>query len=146
MALALAVFAGCKKEKSTHEKLCGEWRLDNEQVALYVGFYWDNTFEEYMMGTDGQYELRCGKWQLDGNVLSGTYNDSEPWAYTYQLSFSGETLKMVSVEGEASENKYIRKEIPEAVKEHCKTVVKSVSAERSVSVEKSVSADVKGWF
>ena len=129
MTLALAVFAGCKKEESTHEKLCGEWTLDNEQIALYVGFYWNNTFEEYKMGADGQYELRCGKWQLTGNVISGTYNDSEPWGYTYQLSFSGETLKMVSVEGETFENKYVRKDIPEAVKDNCKVVVKSVNAE-----------------
>ena len=134
MTLALAVFAGCKKEESTHEKLCGEWTLDNEQIALYVGFYWNNTFEEYKMGADGQYELRCGKWQLNGNVISGTYNDSEPWGYTYQLSFSGETLKMVSVEGETFENKYVRKDIPEAVKDNCKVVVKSVNAES------------EGWF
>ena len=134
MALALAVFAGCKKEESTHEKLCGEWRLDNDQVALYVGFYWDNTFEEYMMGADGQFELRRGKWQLGGNTISGTYNDGESWAYTYQISFSGENLKMISVEGEQFEKNYVRKDIPDAVKENCKTVVKSVCAEQ------------KGWF
>ena len=134
MTLALAVFAGCKKEESTHEKLCGEWKLDNEQIALYVGFYWNNTFEEYKMGADGQYELRCGKWQLNGIVISGKYHDSEPWGYTYQLSFSGETLKMVSVEGETFENKYVRKDIPEAIKDNCKVVVKSVNAES------------EGWF
>ena len=134
MTLALAVFAGCKKEESTHEKLCGEWKLDNEQIALYVGFYWNNTFEEYKMGADGQYELLCGNWQLNGIVISGTYNDSEPWGYTYQLSFSGETLKMVSVEGETFENKYVRKDIPEAIKDNCKVVVKSVNAES------------EGWF
>ena len=86
--LGLLAFTGCKKEPFLAELLCGEWRGSELSVdaGIYIRFAADGTFELYQkMGTEG-FELRRGNWALAGDILSGTYNDGEPWAASYKAS------------------------------------------------------------
>lgn len=126
IALAVAVLTGCDKENkpaSLSDKLCSEWKLTSPDAAVYVSFASNKTFEEYQRLSGEKYELRRGSWSLNGNILSGKYNDGENWAYSYQVSIIDNTLTL-SAQGEV-ENVFVKCEIPDVLKEACTVIVKS---------------------
>lgn len=126
--------AACEKTSTTpeiplSESLCGEWRGNGLSVdaGIYIDFNSDGTFELYQKMASEGFELRRGRWTLDGDILSGTYNDLEAWASSYKASISGDSLTLV-VQGEGSEtNVYSRVEIPAYIRENCTVVVKSAA-------------------
>jgi len=125
--LVLAGLTGCKKEASLSEQLCGEWRGSelSADAGIYIDFNSDGTFELYQKLTDEGFELRRGTWKIAGNVLSGSYNDGEPWACQYKVTVSGGALTLVAQSEGSETNVYAKTEIPAYIKENCTVVVKS---------------------
>lgn len=127
---ALAAFAGCQKENSKEptleEKIQGEWRGSEISVdaAIYLSIKADGTFELYQRLASEEFELRRGTWTLEGDILSGAYNDGEPWAASYKVS-ADSTLTLVSQAEGAETSVYIRCTIPVEVMRNCTVVVKS---------------------
>ena len=95
-------------------------------VGIYISFASDGTFELYQKLSSEGFELRRGKWTLDGNVLSGTYNDGEAWAAAYTVTVTGDVLTMVSQNEGAETGVYQKCEIPGYIKESSSVIVKSL--------------------
>ena len=127
--LGLLTFTGCKKEPSLAELLCGEWRGSElaADAGIYVGFAADGTFELYQKLESEGFELRRGRWTLAGDLLSGTYNDGEPWAASYKASVNGDKLTLVSQEEGSETGIYSKCTIPDGIRTGCTVVVKSRS-------------------
>ena len=132
LAIAIAALTGCEKDPGNKEPdhtcvICGQWRGDviSAEVGIYIDFLCDGTFELYQKMGNGAFELRRGKWSLDNGSLSGTYNDNEAWATSYDASVSGETLTLVAKSDGNESNSYKKCEIPVGVKENCEVVVRS---------------------
>ena len=138
---ALMVIAACEGEGSQQEisPICGEWeslKIDNEG-KLYLSFEADGGFEIFQfMKTEG-YELYRGKWSVrpESNILSGTYNDGESWAYSYEFLICPDadsthvenpvdTLKLKATEDRSIENVFVSCHIPTVVRETADVVVK----------------------
>lgn len=129
---ALLVIAGCKKDKpvlTLSQKLCTEWRGSSLSVdaAIYIKFMSDGTFELYQKMASDEFELRRGTWTLDGDTLSGTYNDEQAWSTSYRISIDKDELTMVSLADGGETNIYTRTGIPAYIKENSTVVVKSMS-------------------
>lgn len=127
---ALVAFAGCQKENSKEptleQKIQGEWRGSEISVdaAIYLSIKADGTFELYQKLSSEGFELRRGTWTLEGDILSGTYNDGESWAASYKVS-AGSTLTLVSQAEGAETSVYIPCTIPDEIKSNCTVVVRS---------------------
>lgn len=135
--ITICTFIGltaCEKKSTTHEiplseSICGEWRGTGLSVdaGIYVDFNSDGTFELYQKLTDEEFELRRGTWKIAGNILSGSYNDGEPWACSYQATVSGNALTLVAQSEGSETNVYAKTEIPAYIKENCTIVVRSTA-------------------
>ena len=136
--IAVLALTGCKKEKqpTLKDNICGEWRGIEltADAGIYINIISNGTFELYQKLEGDRFELRRGQWSLEGDILSGIYNDQEPWATAYKVSVVGNTLTMVAQNGTDETNVYVKTAIPDGVKENCTTVVKSGSIE------------IKGWL
>ena len=130
LAIAIVALVGCEKEGDNDHTcvVCGQWRGDalSAEVGVYIDFLCNGTFELYQKMSNGAFELRRGKWNLEAGVLSGTYNDGEAWATSYDASVSGETLTLVAQSEGNETNRYKKCEIPTVVKENCEVVVRSL--------------------
>ena len=126
----LAALVGCQKENSKEpslrQKIQGEWRGSELSVdaAIYISIKADGTFELYQKLSSEGFELRWGTWKLEGDILSGAYNDGESWAAAYKVS-AGSTLTLVSQAEGGETSVYIPYAIPAEVKDNCTIVVKS---------------------
>ena len=133
IALTLLTVVGCEKPGPENkpltlgEKLCGEWRGNelSADAGIYISFMADGTFELYQMMDGETFELRKGRWSLEGDILSGIYNDSEEWAADYKIMIEGDTLTMISQNQGGETNTYGRCAIPAIIKENCIVIVKS---------------------
>ena len=127
MTLALAILTGCAKELTLAEKICGEWRGSglSADAGIYIRFSAGGTFELYQKMSGDSFELRRGKWSLDGDVLTGIYNDGEAWPRAYKVSVAGKHLTMEALEENGETNVYLKVTIPKIIKENCTVVVKS---------------------
>ena len=150
--IALITLTGSEKPKpapkplTLAEKLCGQWRGQEISVdaGIYIEFLSDGKFELYQKMNGELFELRRGTYTLDGDILSGVYNDQESWAFDYKISISDDVLTMCSLEKTAEDteadmtegentgteniietNTYIKTSIPETIKEGATVVVKS---------------------
>ncbi len=142
--MALTVLIGCQKpaptpepepepeEKKIAEQAVGEWHCVNEeeQADIYLSLAEDLKFELYQKITQGSYRLYRGTWSVDEeeDIISGQYNDGEPWAKDYLIVISedGKTMNLIAKETIGTRNyKYTRTEIPGDIKENCIVVVKS---------------------
>ena len=136
--IAVLALTGCKKEKqpTLKDNICGVWRGVEltADAGIYINIISNGTFELYQKLEGDRFELRRGKWSLEGDILSGIYNDQEPWATAYKVSVVGNTLTMVAQDGTDETNVYVKTDIPDGVKENCTIVVKSGSIE------------TKGWL
>ena len=132
--IAVLALTGCKKEDqpTLKDKICGEWRGVEltADAGIYISFSSNGTFELYQKLDSEGFELRRGQWNLDGDVISGTYNDQEAWATSYKVSVVGESLTLVAQYGTEETNVYVKTTIPDGVKENCSVVVKSYSSFR----------------
>ena len=136
--IAVLALTGCKKEKqpTLKDNICGVWRGVEltADAGIYINIISNGTFEHYQKLDGDRFELRRGQWSLEGDILSGIYNDQEPWATAYKVSVVGNTLTMVAQDGTDETNVYVKTDIPDGVKENCTIVVKSGSIE------------TKGWL
>ena len=126
---ALAVIS-CGKNSDTQtldQQLCNEWHSTSLtiQADIYLDFNSDNTFEMFQQIGQGAYRLYRGTWKLDGDILSGKYNDGESWAAKYKISVSSNVLKMIAENCDAEESVFASATIPAKVKENCVVEVKS---------------------
>ena len=130
----LALVASCgkneegkKPEIDLEEQLIGQWHSVSNalEADLYIDFQEGKTFELYQQIGEGAYRLYRGTWNLEGDLLTGKYNDGEDWAAAYKVAIEGDVLTMTSQNDAAETSTYKKSDIPSEVKERCETVVKS---------------------
>lgn len=130
----LALVASCgkneegkKPEIDLEEQLIGQWHSTSISVEgdIYIEFYQEKSFELYQQIGEGAYRLYRGTWNLEGDLLTGKYNDGEDWAAAYKVDIEGDVLTMTSQNDAAETSTYKKSDIPSEVKERCETVVKS---------------------
>lgn len=130
----LALVASCgkneegkKPEIDLEEQLIGQWHSTSISVEgdIYIEFYQEKSFELYQQIGEGAYRLYRGTWNLEGDLLTGKYNDGEDWAAAYKVVIEGDVLTMTSQNDAAETSTYKKSDIPSEVKERCETVVKS---------------------
>jgi hypothetical protein len=122
-AAAVLSFAACSNpEEEKMEIIAGEWHYTTTesgvQIDVYLGLYTDYTFDLYQKIGDGPHYLYKGKYEFDGQILSGTYSDYTPWANDYQVTRSGSSLTLTSVSAPDYSVTYVKESIPESVKTH----------------------------
>ena len=130
----LALVASCgkneegkKPEIDLEEQLIGQWHSTSISVEgdIYIEFYQEKSFELYQQIGEGAYRLYRGTWNLEGDLLTGKYNDGEDWAAAYKVAIEGDVLTMTSQNDAAETSTYKKSDIPSEVKERCETVDKS---------------------
>lgn len=109
------------------KKICGEWHSTSLPIAadIYLEISEDHTFELYQQIGEGRHRLYRGKWNLEGDRLTGKYNDGEEWAASYQADVSNKVLTLVSNNDAAEKSTFKKEEIPSEVRENCIMEVKS---------------------
>lgn len=130
---ALLLFISCtekdggKTELTLQQKLCGDWHSTSLAIDadIYISFAEDNTFELYQQIGEGAHRLYRGTWNLEGDILTGKYNDGEDWAAAYLITIEGNTLTLTSQNDAAETAVYEKEEIPVEIKKTCEVVVKS---------------------
>ena len=131
---ALMLIASCgkneegkKPEINLEEQIVGQWHSKSISVDgdIYIEFDQAKTFELYQQIGEGAYRLYRGTWNLEGDLLTGKYNDGEDWAAAYKVAIEGSNLTMTSNNDAAEKSIYTKSEIPAQVKDRCETVVKS---------------------
>lgn len=127
---AVLILASCGKDgkkKTTAEYLYGEWHSTSISVTgdVYISFTDDMKFEMFQKIGEGAYRLYRGSWNVEGDLLTGRYNDGEDWAAAYTVTVDDRSLTMISTNDVAEKSTYIRTEIPEDVRNSSETVVKS---------------------
>ena len=127
--IAVLALTGCKKENqpTLKDQIYGEWRGTEltADAGVYMKFNSNGTFELYQKLNSDRFELRRGQWQLDGDILSGTYNDQEAWSTAYKVSVAGNAMTLIAQDGTNETNVYVKTDIPDGIKENCELVVKS---------------------
>lgn len=129
MAVSCGEKNGGKTEELTLEqKLQNQWHSTSLAIDadIYMDFRSDNTFELYQQIGEGAHRLYRGTWNLEGDLLSGRYNDGEEWAAAYLITIEGNTLTLTSQNDAAETAVYEKEEIPVEIKETCEVVVKSI--------------------
>lgn len=131
--LAFALFgmtivcASCNTTEQTASLIEGEWHHNTELCDIYVSFASTGNFELFQKLGEGRHYLYCGTWSLEGDTLSGVYNDGTPWGSSYTVSFDGDnTMTLTATNGSSESNTYTRKAIPEEVRNESATQVRSV--------------------
>ena len=131
---ALMLIASCgkneegkKPEINLEEQIIGQWHSTSISVDgdIYIKFDQAKTFELYQQIGEGAYRLYRGTWNLEGDLLTGKYNDGEDWAAAYKIAIEGDTLTMTSNNDAAEKSTYTESEIPSEVNDRCETIVKS---------------------
>lgn len=130
---AVAILASCGEKAGTgkqtlEHKVCAEWHSTQLPISgdIYIDFNGDKTFELYQQIGEGAYRLYRGTWNLEGDLLTGKYNDGEDWACAYTVALEGNKLTLTSSNSAAEVSVYEKTSIPASVKESCETVVKSL--------------------
>ena len=118
---------GKKPEINLEEQIIGQWHSTSISVDgdIYIEFDQAKTFELYQQIGEGAYRLYRGTWNLEGDLLTGKYNDGEDWAAAYKIAIEGDTLTMTSNNDAAEKSTYTESEIPSEVNDRCETIVKS---------------------
>lgn len=115
MTLLLASVS-CKKAEQPDlaNSLVGSWELVDMEysksvqiggytVSVYLAFSSDGNFSMSQTLGSGSARTYSGTWDIDGNVLSGTYSDGKVWGASYEISFSEDRLTMVPVKEDSPE-------------------------------------------
>ena len=129
-AAAMFAFAACgDPEAEKLEKVLGEWHYtgveSGVQIDIYLGLYNDSTFDLYQKVGEGPHYLYKGKYNFDGQVLTGTYSDYTPWAHDYNVTKSNGSLTLTSVAAPDYSITFKKEAIPQSVRSHYMPVTKS---------------------
>ena len=128
---AILLMAACdqmgNKELTPEQKICGEWYSTDltDGGSLYLSLTENKTFELYQQISEGRHRLYRGSWQLEGDILTGQYNDGEDWGSAYQVTLNGDSMTLTSKDESALETIYKRTSIPENIKTGSVVIVKS---------------------
>ena len=129
---AVVALASCGEKAGTgkqtlEQKVCAEWHSTQLPISgdIYIDFNGDKTFELYQQIGEGAYRLYRGTWNLEGDLLTGKYNDGEDWAYSYQVALSGNTMTLTTLDESAQTSVFQRETIPAEVKDGSVVIVKS---------------------
>lgn len=116
-------------ELTAEQKLMGEWHSTTLAITadIYIDFNEDKTFELYQQIGEGAHRLYRGTWNLEGDLLTGRYNNGEDLAAAYQVDISEDMKKLtLTSQNDAAEvSVYEKAEIPEEIKQTCEVIVKS---------------------
>lgn len=122
--LAAIMAVGCSRE--TGVNITGEWKLvsvggvpvanlggEDDELSVYVSFG-GSSFETYQKKTGGERYIRySGTYAQDGDKVSGTYSDGQPWAASYSVAVKDGTLTMLAGNEECV---YASSSIPDKVR------------------------------
>ena len=110
------------------KRVCGEWHSTSLPIDadIYLSLSEDASFELYQQIGEGLYRLYRGEWNIENDILSGKYNDGEPWASSYQVEIVDGTLTLTSYNDAAEESAFRKEAIPAEVRDNCVVEVKSV--------------------
>ncbi|MBO5717189.1 MAG: lipocalin family protein [Alistipes sp.] len=122
--LAVVAFVGCKPGNGPEgdgKSLSGEWKLatwndTTPEFNVYIDFNADGTFEMYQQVWSLDYELFKGTYTIEGNVVSGVYDNGAAWACDYEYVLEEQTLTLHSRETVKSKSVYEKCTIPEQIK------------------------------
>ena len=122
---------GKQPELTLEQKLCTEWHstaMPLDGADIYLSFGEDNTFELYQKIVEGAYRLYRGTWSVEGNLLTGKYNDGEDWGASYNVTVKDDSMTLTSNNEAAQESTFDRCSIPEEVKDTPYVEVKGMPA------------------
>ena len=121
--------SSCSKTDANLEKISGEWYWNSTEAGVdmevYVAFHTDATFDLYQKVGEGPHYLYKGKYNFDGQVLTGTYSDYTPWAHDYNVTKSNGSLTLTSVAAPDYSITFKKEAIPQSVRIHYMPVTKS---------------------
>ena len=115
------------QELTPEQKICGEWCSTDLPTggSLYLSLTENNLFELYQQISEGRHRLYRGSWQLEGDVITGKYNDGEDWGATYTVTLGVNSMTLTSTDDSALKTVYQRASIPENIKTGSIVIVKS---------------------
>ena len=132
--LAAMTIVGCEPKAPNGEKgeLSGEWVLTSWNEAepefnVYVDFNPEGTFAIYQQVWSFDYECFTGTYTVNGDIVTGVYEDGSNWACGYKFAKSGDTLTMYSQEDQSVVSIYTKCEIPQSI-------IEEATATRSTEV------------
>lgn len=84
---------------------------------IYVSFNDNGTFDLYQRLYSPVYEHLTGSWTLNEGLLSGTYEDGEPWHADYNVLIRSTGNEMILTATYNADDKatYVRAEIPDEI-------------------------------
>lgn len=101
-----------------------QWRISSfcdeviKDFDIYVEFKADGTFEMYQRLYTLNYEYFSGTYNIEGDILTGSYDDGQNWkcGYKGEVSSNGMTLTLYSQEDVSTKSVFASTLIPEDVK------------------------------
>lgn len=131
LAAAVLMLVGCgghnKENPVKALDVTGEWVLTSittrsasiggTQVAVYINFTAEKTFELYQKIGEGRYTYFKGTYQLSGESLSGTYDNGKAWGSIYTVTVDGDQMTLTPSGGSETDN-YRKTSIPQSVKDN----------------------------
>lgn len=126
--IAASALTSCIKDNPTpgeepaqDNTITGTWHLASwtglTSADIYVSFNENGSFDLYQRLYSPIYEHLTGSWSLDGDILSGTYDDGIPWRtdYKVRINASGDMLTLVATDNAEDKATYNKAEIPEEI-------------------------------
>lgn len=105
------------------EHIVNEWKLAtwggaDAPFTVYIDFNEDGSYELFQQIYDLSFVKFSGKYNISGDIITGTYADGSNWKSGYKVGISGDgsTLTMYSQEDVSIEGVYQTTIIPEDVK------------------------------
>lgn len=121
---ALTCAVSCKKDDKKVDyksSIVGEWHCSPEafDADVYVAFNAEGGFDLYQQIGEGRHRHYTGTYSIEGNTLSGTYTDGNPWGSTYSMEFvSDKEMKLTALNGSNEVMSYFKEDIPAEVRDN----------------------------
>lgn len=117
-AVGMLSAVSCSKESDLRSDIIGEWHFSDMETDVFIEFRADGDYELFQKIGAGRYRGYAGKWKLEKNILSGTYNEGDDWGSSYRVDIkSFDTLVLSAMNGSEEKNIYKREDIPADVRE-----------------------------
>ncbi len=136
LAAAMFVLAGCKEKDEVQHNIVGEWYYSDEEsgqeIEVFVAFNVGGTFDLYQKIGAGYPRHLTGTYEVNRTLVSGMYSDRTPWASAYNVSFADGNMIMTSTTVEGYSIKYLKKRIPDEVRDLAVDMTKSGISEEAL--------------